>query len=949
MKQRRLFLILIILTATFSQIYSANLDYTRLWGTYYGNAGEETSRSKAFTSDSENNIIVVGGTKSGNYNDFIASPGAYQTGLNGARDVFIVKYNQEGERLWSTFFGGNQWDFARDVCTDDEDNIYITGFTGSTTVIGSDNSFQPTLGGGDDAFIAKFDKNGNRIWSTYLGGSVNEHVHAIDYIGNGKIITCGRTVSEDFPLTQGAHQSAFAGVGDAYLAMLDTNGNLLWSTYFGGDKLDTGKDVVLKDNGNIILMGLAESSENIATPGAYQSELNGDGNSFLAEFTPEGELVKATYFGGDKYEHPQALGINSKGEIILAGETQSTDIGTNGTYQPERAGNFDSFIAKFDSNLDLIECTYFGGAAFESAVGLDIDENDNILICGSTESSSGISTSGVWQQNKNDNSDGYFAVFNNDLELEYASYYGAGSTEHIFGILSDGNTLTIAGATKSNSPDVFVTDGAQQSIYRGNMEIFIARFISLNELISPQLLMPENGSEFPVAEINFEWTSVNSALEYELVISGNEIEDKIFRAAETQYLLNDTLPAGEYNWKVKAINGSDESKYSESYSFTIGGMLPGKIVLNYPPDDTTNMPVNLALKWENDEYAEEYTLNLYDADMNNIMRTYIDEETGIYSTKDLKYLTPNSVYYWNVIGENELGKGTLSETWKFTTGNSVPRKVYLELPLDNSEVQGSEALLEWNKLQEADSYNLLVYDSEMDEILNEIIPAEEHLQPKYTISDLVIEADYFWKARASNELGDGEWSDTWKFTTIESVPDKVVLRYPPDNSTGVERNLEFIWENLPDADSYELILMDYQSNIILNSNSSENEGEIVSDSANMLEEYTTYKWRVRGINDIGSGEWSETWQFTTGDALGVDEEIPGLSFYTNSGYLIIKNDNKNVIDQILIYDILGNPVYSSANVSGKINRVDITGFSAGAYLLRIEHNGKVKSGKFIIN
>ena len=728
--------------------------------------------------------------------------------------------------------------------------------------------------------------------------------------------------------------------------MLDTNGNLLWSTYFGGDKLDTGKDVILKDNGNIILMGLAESSENIATPGAYQSELNGEGNSFLAEFTPEGELVKATYFGGDKYEHPQALGINSKGEIILAGETQSTDIGTNGTYQPERAGNFDSFIAKFDSNLDLIECTYFGGAAFESAVGMDIDENDNILICGSTESSSGISTSGVWQQNKNDNSDGYFAVFNNDLELEYASYYGAGSTEHIFGILSDSNTLTIAGATKSNSPDVFVTDGAQQSIYRGNMEIFIARFISLNELISPQLLMPENGSEFPVAEINFEWTSVNSALEYELVISGNEIEDKTFRTAETQYLLTDTLPPGEYNWKVKAINGSDESKYSESYSFNIVGMLPGKIVLNYPPDDTTNMPVNLALKWENDEYADRYRIYLTDETNNHIYERYIDKESGSFTIDELEDLMPNTVYKWHVAGVNDLGEGEWSEWWQFTTGEKNLEKVQLAWPFNNSTVYSNKVDLCWVPVDGADGYNVIVYDSELNEVVN---INEEDLQ-KYVLRDLDNDVDYYWKVRAYNEIGFGAWSLTYKFTTIEKkLPGQVVLRYPPDNSTGIERNLEFIWENLPDADSYELILMDYQSNIILNSNSSENEGEIVSDSANMLEEYTTYKWRVRGINDIGSGEWSETWQFTTGDALGVDEEIPGLSFYTNSGYLIIKNDNENVIDQILIYDILGNPVYSTANVSGKINRVDITGFSAGAYLLRIEHNGKVKSGKFIIN
>src|SRR5205807_2295299 len=118
--------------------------------------------------DNSGNIIVVGYT--GNSLPYTAS--AYQTFYGGGGfDAFITKFDSGGIPLWATYFGGNDTDYGYSIATDHSDNIVITGSTASSIFPISMGAFQSKLSDySGDGFIAKFNPNGSRLWSTYYGG-----------------------------------------------------------------------------------------------------------------------------------------------------------------------------------------------------------------------------------------------------------------------------------------------------------------------------------------------------------------------------------------------------------------------------------------------------------------------------------------------------------------------------------------------------------------------------------------------------------------------------------------------------------------------------------------------------------------------------------------------------------------------------------------------------------
>jgi len=166
----------------------------RTWGTYYGGPGTEQGNGIAYDLNT-GNIAIVGNTTS---TSGIATSKAFQQVYGGGvQDAFLAYFNNSGSIFWSTYIGGPSLDYGQGVCFDGSENLIIAGGTFSSTGIASPlgtftpNAFQPAIGGDYDAFVSKFNINGQSLWSTYFGGTLYDFANAVAYDGTNNQITIG--------------------------------------------------------------------------------------------------------------------------------------------------------------------------------------------------------------------------------------------------------------------------------------------------------------------------------------------------------------------------------------------------------------------------------------------------------------------------------------------------------------------------------------------------------------------------------------------------------------------------------------------------------------------------------------------------------------------------------------------------------------------------------------
>jgi hypothetical protein len=323
---------------------------TLLWGTYFG--GSNYDDGSGVCVDTLGNVYVTGYTSS---SAGISTSGAYQTILAGSSDAFLAKFTSNGIIQWSTYYGGSSADNGISISCDNSGKIYLFGATNSTSGIATIGAHQTTAGGGgDDAFLARFDASGVLQWATYYGGSGYDVGISVSADNSGKINICGYTGSTTGIATSGAYQTTFGGSQDAFLARFDSSGALQWGTYFGASAADAGGGMSDDIFGNIYLTGNTQSTFGIATPGAYQTTHGGGvGNdAYLAVFSDSGALRYSTYFGGSGDEYGYGIGIDAVGNIYLSGQTKSTSgISSTGAYQGTHGDGglyFDAFLARLN-------------------------------------------------------------------------------------------------------------------------------------------------------------------------------------------------------------------------------------------------------------------------------------------------------------------------------------------------------------------------------------------------------------------------------------------------------------------------------------------------------------------------------------------------------------------------------------------------------------------------
>lgn len=213
-------------------------------------AGEGMRDVSAGISSDGNNVLVTGYFESG-YIVF----GTDTLNTSGGADVFVTKYDANGNVVWAKSAGGTSTDRASQIATDSNGNVFVTGYFGNAPMNFGTNTINTA--GGDDIFIAKYDPSGNVVWAKSEGGSSVDYGLAIHCDVNGNVILGGAYGSST--ITFGSTTLTNVGGADIFIVNYDTNGNAIWAKTAGGIYHEYVYGITSDPNGNIFITGYYSS------------------------------------------------------------------------------------------------------------------------------------------------------------------------------------------------------------------------------------------------------------------------------------------------------------------------------------------------------------------------------------------------------------------------------------------------------------------------------------------------------------------------------------------------------------------------------------------------------------------------------------------------------------------------------------------------------------------
>jgi hypothetical protein len=398
-------------------------------------------------------------------------------------------------RAWGTYYGGSGFENNSGCVTDAGGNIYISGFTDSGTSIATSGAYQTTISVFTDAFLAKFNSNGVRLWSTYYGSIDTDLGYSVATFSTNAVYLAGSSSSSVNISTPGAHQVSPGSTNnsDAFLVKFDGNGLRQWATYYGGSGFDEGYSCSTDALGNIYLTGGTDAASGtvIATSGSHQSTNAGSFNAFLAKFNSSGVRQWATYYGGSSSEFGFASCTDVSNNVYLYGLATSTNVTmvSTGCHQSSKAGFQDAFLVKFNSSGVRQWATFYGGPIDEYGYGCATDVNSNVYICGTTNSTIGIVTAACHQSvNINAFNDGFLVKFNSSGVRQWGTFYGGEDNDDAWSCAVDPlGDVYLCGTTASTLSSNIATSGSQQTSLLGgafSSNAFLARFTSAGVRVS---------------------------------------------------------------------------------------------------------------------------------------------------------------------------------------------------------------------------------------------------------------------------------------------------------------------------------------------------------------------------------------------------------------------------------------------------------------------------------
>ncbi|QYO67170.1 SBBP repeat-containing protein [Leptolyngbya sp. 7M] len=360
-----------------------------------------------------------------------ATTGALAGPNQGSYDAWIAKYDGNGNRSWIRQLGTPQQDVATRVATDSLGNSYVTGFTLGN--LGGQNA------GLEDGFLAKYSPSGDLLWVRQYGtASLDNSLDvAVDRSSNSVYVT-GFTIGA----LGGPNASPIPVTDDSYIAKFDSNGNVVWIRQFGTTAFDEAYSVTTDQQGNVFATGWTQGNLGGTNAGLY--------DIWLTKYDSAGNRQWIRQFGTPEYEFPWKAVVDGENNVYVTGWTLGR-LGSNSF------GSYDAFLAKYDNNGNRIWIKQFGTAGDDAAFGLSVDSSNNLFVAGFTDRSFGGTNAGQ--------EDAWYAKFDKNGNQLWVKQFGSPDIDRARGgiavnnqgkIFVSGLTEGVLGGPNARSFDAFL-------------------------------------------------------------------------------------------------------------------------------------------------------------------------------------------------------------------------------------------------------------------------------------------------------------------------------------------------------------------------------------------------------------------------------------------------------------------------------------------------------------
>ncbi|KFC20493.1 T9SS type B sorting domain-containing protein [Chryseobacterium sp. FH1] len=464
---------------------------TRIWGSYYGGSGDETTAS--MMADDQNNLYATGSTNSVNN---IATSGSYQVTLNGNTDGFIFAIDDDGNRLWSSYYGSTYTDnFGKSVVFNNK--IYIIGYSavsaGTQTYPNANFSYTPFQG-----ILVSFNFNGTfvdekKFTSTYNYTGIS--TLTVDD-KNNCLYLIGQTHPTGFVAQNqiGSYSPGYIDLA-TFIIKLKTDNSTEWTKLINREYVVNSSYVSPDDK--LCLIGWAFSNLYLTiTPDAVQKTKNYNYVGYYGEFDSKGTQLYGTYLGG----------FASSEEVSFARRIGNTIIysGFNASLPP-----YGKFIRKVDTTTgQLIFSKYYANISSLSDTASYIDEKGNTYLWGHADTRGFFPTPNAYNSSYGNI---YLMKVDSESNTVWATYYGGYDYPHMY--KGKNGSVYFSGRANSSSFDI-ATSGAFQNYFAGGYaDGFLAKFhdCTENQILSSEMKVCL-GSELKLSVISgtsYNWTGPN--------------------------------------------------------------------------------------------------------------------------------------------------------------------------------------------------------------------------------------------------------------------------------------------------------------------------------------------------------------------------------------------------------------------------------------------------------